>query len=350
MFHGVRENILIPQVLAPELSNAAHQVLPSRGFEFIDHKPQLSNFRNDVLAGLASQPKALEPKYFYDEEGSRLFEQICEVPEYYPTRAEIAVLKNCAEEIKNEVGQHTLLIEFGSGSGQKIQYLLDKFSPAGYMAIEISREQLLTACDELSRRYPDLRIIAVCTDYCQPLDLPEVGSEEHARRVAFFPGSTIGNFTPEAAVDFLRNVHRTVGTGGGLLIGVDMKKDAVLLNAAYNDQQGVTAAFNLNLLRRMNRELGADFDTAGFSHHAFYNEALGRIEMHLVSRCKQHVRIDEKVFPFEQGESIHTENSYKYAVDEFQLLARRAEFEPVKVWFDKDKLFSVHYLVATQNI
>lgn len=346
MLGSLYESALMPQVVNPQSSNGLPLVLLTPRFQFVNCKPQLSSFQKNVLTGLASQPKTLDPKFFYDEEGSRLFEQICEVPEYYPTRAEMTILETYAEEMKNETGESTLLIEFGSGNSQKIRLLLAKLKPAAYLAVEISCEQLLCACDQLSTLYPHLPITAVCVDYSQPLHLPEVGSGTGARRVAFFPGSTIGNFTPEVAVQFLSNVREAVGTGGGLLIGVDLKKDPGLLNAAYNDKEGVTAAFNLNLLRRINRELGANFDLASFSHRAFYNKALSRVEMHLVSRRKQHVSIKDKVFLFEQGESIHTENSYKYTVDEFQSLAGRAGFGLGKVWVDKDGLFSIHYLAA----
>jgi dimethylhistidine N-methyltransferase len=320
--------------------------LHTRGFAFIDRKPQLSSFRKDVLAGLSAQPKTLNPKLFYDEEGSRLFEQICTVPEYYPTRSEVAILDTYAEEMKNEMSEHPLLIEFGSGSSQKVRLLLDKVRPSGYVAVEISREQLLSACDQLSVLYPHVDITAVCADYSQPLDLADIESGCGAQRVAFFPGSTIGNFKPEAAVEFLANIRQVVGLGGGLLIGVDLKKSPQVLNAAYNDKAGVTAAFNLNLLHRINEKLGADFDLSSFSHRAFYNEALGRIEMHLVSSRKQQVRIEDKVFRFELEETIHTENSYKYTVDEFQALAAQAGFKPGKAWVDHNGLFSVHYLVA----
>jgi dimethylhistidine N-methyltransferase len=346
MFVGRQVENLMPGATIPGASNDSRLVLHARRFDFFDCKPELSNFRESVLTGLSSQPKKLEPKFFYDEEGSLLFEQICEVPEYYPTRAEAGILKRYAGEMRNETGENSFLVEFGSGNSQKVRLLLDKLKPAGYLAFEISCEQLLNACDELSILYPHLPITAVCADYCQPLPLPEVKGSKGARRIAFFPGSTIGNFTPEAAVHFLSNVRQVVDAGGGLLIGVDMKKDKDLLNAAYNDKAGVTAAFNLNLLHRINRELGADFDVESFSHHAFYDQALGRIEMHLVSQCKQQVKIGEKIFRFEQGESIHTEISSKYTVEEFRSLASMAGFGAGKVWFDDDRLFSVHYLAA----
>jgi dimethylhistidine N-methyltransferase len=341
------ETTSTPGVPGNQTPKNASLVLHTRNFEFIDCKPQLSSFRKDVLEGLAGNPKVLDPKLFYDEEGSRLFELICNAPEYYPTRSEAAVLDTYAEEIKREMGQHPLLIEFGSGSSQKVRLLLDKIRPSGYVAVEISREQLLVACDQLSTLYPHLDIAAVCADYSQPLDMTNIEPGKNEQRVAFFPGSTIGNFKPEAAVQFLVNLRLAVGPGGGLLIGVDLKKSPQILNAAYNDKEGVTAAFNLNLLHRINEELDANFDLSRFRHRAFYNEALGRIEMHLVSSGTQQVRIEDKVFHFDMGESIHTENSYKYTVDEFQALAAKAGFQPGKVWMDQHGLFSVHYLVAT---
>jgi dimethylhistidine N-methyltransferase len=346
MFSSPSGSALISGEAVPQLSSGSPLPKASRRFQFIDCKPELSSLQKEVCSGLSMHPKVLEPKFFYDEEGSLLFEQICDVPEYYPTCRETAILRTYAEEMKGEIGADCLLIEFGSGNSQKIRLLLDKLKPVGYLAIEISREQLLSACEELSTQYPHLPIAAMCADYCQPLQLPESEGAKGARRIAFFPGSTIGNFTPDAAIQFLSNVRQLVGAAGGLLIGVDMKKDTALLNAAYNDGAGVTAAFNLNLLRRINRELGADFDLASFKHHAFYNEAMGRIEMHLVSQRKQRVKIKDQTFMFEKGESIHTENSYKYTADEFRSLARQAGFGAGRVWFDKDQLFSVHYLDA----
>jgi dimethylhistidine N-methyltransferase len=343
---SARERIITSAEPNDSASLNTSSTLFTRDFDFIDCKPQLSSFKEEVFSGLSAQPKVLEPKFFYDEEGSRLFEQICEVPEYYPTRTEMAILESNAREMRNAIGDNPLLIEFGSGNSQKIRLLLDQLKPAGYIAIEISREQLLLACDELSAIYPRLSITAICADYCQQILLPQLDSGSNARRTAFFPGSTIGNFAPAAAIRFLTNVRQTVGPSGGLLIGVDMKKDRKLLNAAYNDEAGVTAAFNVNLLRRMNSELGADFDLESFNHHAFYNDALGRIEMHLVSQCKQQVRIGDKVFRFAKGESIHTENSYKYTIDEFRSMAAQAGFGLGKTWVDKDSLFSVHYLAA----
>jgi dimethylhistidine N-methyltransferase len=315
-------------------------------FRFLDLKPRQARFRDAVLAGLAATPKRLEPKFFYDENGSRLFEQICGLPEYYPTRTEIAVLDNYAKDIRDAVGRNALLIEFGSGSSRKIRCLLDHLEPSGYVAIEISREQLLEACAELSDLYPDLPILAICADYSQPLRWEGMDGDAAQRKLAFFPGSTIGNFMPEEAVAFLANVRGLVGSGGGMLIGVDMKKDKERLHAAYNDSDGVTAAFNINLLHRINRELDGDFDVARFRHHAFYNEAQGRVEMHLMSLRAQQVCIGGQVFSFKEGETIHTENSYKYTQAEFRALAARAGFVTGEIWQDDEGLFSVFHLTA----
>jgi dimethylhistidine N-methyltransferase len=345
MFSSRSTNALTTEKVTPSFFMGSSLGKPRRGFQFIDCKPQLSNFEEAVYAGLSAKPKSLEPKFFYDEKGSFLFDQICEQPEYYPTRTEMGILEKHAQAIHGVVGDNTSLIEFGSGSSRKIRLLLEHWQPTAYTAIEISREQLLDACEILAERYPDIPITAVCADYCQPLELND-DVPNTAKRVAFFPGSTIGNFTPSAAIGFLANVRRVVGKGGGLLIGVDLKKDKDRLEAAYNDAAGITAAFNLNLLERINRELTANFQVEHFRHHAFYNEALGRIEMHLLSRCDQQVKVGERTFAFKVGETIHTESSYKYTVAEFQALAAKAGYEAVEVWLDPAQLFSVHYLRA----
>lgn len=311
---------------------------------FIDLKPKLESFREAVLAGLSASPKALEPKFFYDETGSRLFEQICALPEYYPTRTEMAILDAHADTMHEVMGEQVLLVEFGSGSSRKIRCLLDHLQVSGYVAIDISREQLLEACGKLAELYPSLAITAVCADYSQPIHWEESPDIPVRPKVAFFPGSTIGNFTPNEALAFLDNVRGFVGSGGGLLIGVDMKKDKQKLEAAYNDRAGITAAFNLNLLHRINRELDGDFDVSQFRHHAFYNEALGRVEMHLLSRCRQQVTVSDRVIGFGEGETIHTENSYKYSRDEFCALAERAGFRTLQTWQDEQGLFGVYYL------
>ena len=318
---------------------------------FHDYHPEAADFRREVLEGLCASPKRLSPKFFYDKRGSEIFDAICELPEYYPTRTEIAILEAASAEIAELLGEDCLLIEYGSGSSRKIRILLDALAgEATYVAIDISREHLLEAASELADDYPDLEVIAVCADYSKPFPLPQPSRRRVGNRVVFFPGSTIGNFTPEQAAAFLRTTARQVGPGGSMLIGVDLKKEERILNSAYNDSGQVTAAFNLNLLERINRELDADFDVASFEHRAHYNAEAGRVEMHLVSRCAQSVRLDGHVIPFAEGETIHTENSYKFSVEEFSCLAQRSGFGVTRVWTDPDELFSLQYLTVPEGI
>jgi dimethylhistidine N-methyltransferase len=317
------------------------------GIEFHDHHPRVDDFREEVLRGLAGKPKQIPPKFFYDKRGSELFERITELDEYYPTRTELSILEEHAAEIADLLGHDCLLVEYGSGSSRKVGLLLDALQgDLTYVAIDISREHLLAACRRLSEAYPNLEVIAVCADYSKPFPLPAPKRGEPKNKVVFFPGSTIGNFSPEQAISFLCNTARQLGTGGSLLIGVDLKKDEDTLHAAYNDAERVTAAFNLNLLERMNEELDADFDLSAFCHRAFYNNERGRVEMHLVSLKSQTVRLNGTGVRFDEGESIHTENSYKFSIDEFQQLAGRAGFQPTRVWTDHKKLFSLHYLTV----
>lgn len=309
---------------------------------FVDLAPADGDFLKDVLQGLSQPQKTLPCKYFYDEAGSRLFDAICELPEYYPTRTEMALLEASAAEIAAQVGPHAQLIEYGCGSIQKVRILLDAFDrPAAYVAVDISREHLVQAAEALAADRPDLDVHVVCADFTRPFDLPASGT---GRRIGFFPGSTLGNFTRPAAREFLANAASVLGSGGGMLIGVDLRKDRTTLEAAYNDSQGVTAAFNLNLLERINRELDGGFDLDGFAHHAFYDSSRGRVEMHLVSARDQRVQVDGHAFRFAAGETIHTENSYKYGIDEFQEMARSAGFTPGPVWTDPHRLFSIHFL------
>jgi dimethylhistidine N-methyltransferase len=312
-------------------------------FFYHDLKPDPGSFLEDVLAGLSRRQKALNPKYFYDEQGSALFEAICDLPEYYPTRTEMEVMRTHRREIARCLGPGSVLIEYGSGSGRKTRLLIEEIQPAAYVAIDISATQLKAAAEGLAAAFPGVTVAAVCADYTRGFTLPQLAGR---RRVIYFPGSTIGNFTVAEATGFLRLACAQAGPGGAMLVGVDLKKDAGVLNAAYNDALGVTAQFNLNLLARINRELGGDFDLAAFRHHAFYDPALGRIEMHLVSLREQKVAIAGRVFELREGETIHTENSYKYSVDEFRNLAREAGFSPERYWVDPDDLFSVHYLVV----
>jgi dimethylhistidine N-methyltransferase len=309
---------------------------------FHDYQPVPARFREDVLSGLTKERRQIPPKYFYDKEGSRLFDAICQLPEYYPTRAEIGLLKHHGAEMVQYMGEGGVLVEFGSGSSLKIRLLLDALRPAAYLPIDISREHLFNSARHLAHDYPMVAVHAICADYTRPLVLPRDFAEE--AKAGFFPGSSIGNFEPPEALQFLKQIATLLGRGNGLLIGVDLKKDAALLNAAYNDSRGITAAFNLNLLQRINRELEGNFDLSGFEHRAFYNAIEGRVEMHLVSQKRQIVTVSNQPFEFQAGETLHTENSYKYSIEEFQQLARAAGFQPQRVWTGKPALFSVHYL------
>ena len=313
--------------------------------EFHDLHPTPADFAAEVLAGLRRRPRYIPPKFFYDARGSQLFDQITALPEYYLTRAEVEVLTANAQEIARRVGTGSLLVEPGGGSCAKVRILLEGLRPCAYVPMDISREHLRAAAEQVAAEFPWLEVHAACTDFTRAMELP-AGAPE-GPRVAFFPGSSIGNFDPAAAVGFLAAVAELVGPGGFLLIGVDLKKDRAVLDAAYDDAAGVTAAFNLNLLARINRELGADFDLGAWRHRAFYDEARGRVEMHLLSQREQTVHVAGEAFVFAAGETLHTENSYKYGVEEFQGLAARAGFRPEAVWKDARGLFSVHLLRAT---
>ena len=318
---------------------------PATLASFDDLAPDREDFRADVLRGLGEEPKNIPCKYFYDERGSDLFQEICGLPEYYPTRTETALLRDLAPELGALAGPGCFLIEYGTGSSEKMRIVLDALNdPAAYAAVDISREHLLEVTTALAEDLPGLAIHAVCADFTQPFEVPDAGTAGIGRRIAFFPGSSLGNFTPNEAVAFLTTAAGMVGAGGAMLIGIDLKKDEKILNAAYNDAQGVTAAFNLNLLARVNRELGGTFELGAFRHHAFYSANEGRIEMHLVSTRAQTAEVAGQTFAFAAGETIHTENSHKYGLGEFRDLARRAGFTPVNAWTDTEDLFSVHYL------
>lgn len=308
--------------------------------------PVQQSFLQDALSGLALPQKTLSPKYFYDARGSHLFEQICELPEYYPTRTEMAIMRERTGAVADRAGPDCQLIELGSGSSLKTRLLIEALQPSLYIPFELSESALREACADLQMRFPQLNINAVIGDFSAGLQLPEFVGMPCRRKLVYFPGSTIGNFPRVAAARFLQDVRTLVGSGGMLLIGIDLKKDRATLEAAYNDAQGVTAAFNLNLLHRMNRELGADFQIDRFRHLAFYNIELDRIEMHLQSERAQTVHIADRRFEFAQGETIHTEISCKYDVQEFQTLARAARFFPEAVWTDPQRLFSVHLMIA----
>jgi dimethylhistidine N-methyltransferase len=311
--------------------------------DYVEYDHATDNFLEEVLAGLRQPVKRLPSKYFYDERGSQLFDDICELPEYYPTRTEMALLRDISADVAALVGEGATVIEFGSGSSTKIRILLDALdSPLAYVPVDISREHLLMSAKGLAGNYPDLRVVPVCADYTQPFEVPQIDGEKV--RAGFFPGSTIGNFTRSEAISFLQAAATDLGHNNGLLIGVDLRKDVKTLHAAYNDSAGVTAAFNLNLLHRINREIGGDFDIDSFAHDARWVPEFGRIEMHLVSVCAQTVSIGGESFEFKSGESIHTEDSRKYDVEGFKDLAREAGWNSVDCWTDPDDLFSIHLL------
>ena len=301
-----------------------------------------ASLRDEVLAGFSASPKQVSPKFFYDRRGSELFEQICQQPEYYLTRTEEQILAAAADEIRQIAGPRTDLIELGSGASRKVRLLLERLRPISYLGIDISEDFLLTSTQRLAADYPWLDVHAACADFCDGLELPS--DFEIHQPLMFFPGSSIGNFTPEQARGLLAQLQGVLPPSGGLLIGVDLVKDKAMLEAAYNDSAHVTAAFNLNLLQRIRNELDCDIDPSRFAHRAFFNEAESRIEMHLISREPQDVRLEDRHFHFEPGESLHTENSYKYTLDSFAALAKSAGFDCRSQWTDPRELFSVHYL------
>ncbi len=312
--------------------------------QFADEAPDRLQFLDDTLTGLREEPKRLPCKYFYDETGSALFDRICDLPEYYPTRTERAIMAAHADAMADEIGADALLVEYGSGSSLKTRLLLDVLErPAGYVPVDISRAHLLKSAAAIETEYLDLEVLPVAADFTTSFTLPEP-ERAARRRVVYFPGSTIGNFTEKGAVALLEGVAECCGPGGALLIGVDLRKDVDTLERAYDDSAGVTAAFNRNLLVRMNRELGADFDVDAFEHSAVWVEDAGRIEMHLVSRSDQAVSLDGEEIEFERGESICTEHSHKYTLEGFAALAARAGFRVQEVWTDEDALFSVQLL------
>ena len=312
---------------------------------FEDTASDTTDFLADVKSGLSAQSKSLPCKYFYDEVGSQLFDRVCYVEDYYPTRTETTIMEAYAADMAKAIGPGAKLIEYGSGASKKVRVLLDALiKPAAYVAVDISKEFLLQSAEMLAADYPALNHHALCVDFTKPFSLPEDVIASGHRAVGFFPGSTIGNFTRDDAKDFLSGCAKTLGEGGGLLIGVDLKKDKKVLNAAYNDSDGITEAFNLNLLERINRELAGTFDLGCFAHLAFYNEDEGRMEMHLESLTEQTVQVGQNSFQFRKGERIHTESSYKYTIEEFQALAASSGFSAVSVWTDDNLLFSVHFL------
>lgn len=314
-----------------------------------DFGPARDDFRSQVFHGLGQKRKQVPCKFFYDRRGSELFDQICQLPEYYPTRTELGIMTRHSAEMADMLGPQCRIVEYGSGSSTKTRLLLDHLEyPAAYVPLDISREHLLEASERLVERYPTLQVQPVCADYTSRFALPEAISAR--RTIIYFPGSTIGNLDPHEARSFLVAAAQRAGEGGGLLIGVDLKKDPNTLHAAYNDAAGVTAAFNQNLLTRINRELDGDFDLDQFVHYAFYNPRLGRIEMHLASRCVQTVTVGARRFDFRGGETIFTESSYKYTLSEFASLAAAAGWRVEKIWTDEQRMFSVQYLTCDTSV
>lgn len=322
--------------------------------KLIDHSPAEIDVATQGVAGLTRHPKTLPCALLYDEAGSALFESITQLPEYYPTRTEISILRTNLGQIQAAIGPGARLVELGSGSATKTRILLTGLAAREYVPIDIARAQLIESATSIAQDFPEIDVSAVCADYTQRIDLPP-SKEAVTRTVVFFPGSTIGNFEPPEALAFLKRLQRLSGKAGGLLIGVDLKKDAARLERAYNDAAGVTAAFNLNVLQRLNRDAGADFDIAGFQHRAIFNEPASRIEMHLISLRDQCVLIGSagvaapRKICFHAGESIVTEHSYKYSVESFHALAKRAGWMPRQTWVDADCLFSVHWLTARSD-
>jgi L-histidine Nalpha-methyltransferase len=311
-----------------------------------DQHPHPADMREEILDGLRAPQKILPCKYFYDARGSQLFDAICELPEYYLTRTELAIMEAHVSDMSATLGAGVLLVEPGSGSSLKTRLLLERLSrPAAYVPVDISRAHLLAASERLKRLHPELEVLPVCADFNQCFQIP-APRRRASRSVIYFPGSTIGNFEPVAAIRLLERLRRLAGANGGLLIGVDLRKDKTVLESAYNDSAGVTAAFNLNLLQRLNRELGSDFDLTRFRHHVVYNSAAGRIEMHLVSRDHQAVHIGGECFHLRESEHIVTEYSYKHTLPAFAALASKAGLAVRQVWSDDRRWFSVQYLSA----
>ncbi|MEM9172588.1 MAG: L-histidine N(alpha)-methyltransferase [Pseudomonadota bacterium] len=299
-----------------------------------------------LIDGLSLPQKTISPKYFYDEYGSELFERITELPEYYPTRTELGILTEHVEEMGASFGDDASLIEFGAGASAKVRILLDALQNIiVFVPVDISGDHLKAAADELAADYPNVQILPVAADFTRPFELP-TPKRMPARNVVFFPGSTIGNFAPDAALDLLRTMRTVAKDSGGLLIGVDLQKDPAILERAYDDAEGVTATFNRNMLTHLNREFGSDFDANAFRHVSRYNTELNRIEMHLVSERDQTFTLGDTTFSIAKDETILTECSYKYTVDGFVALAAKAGFLVHKTWLDDNELFSVHYATA----
>ena len=306
----------------------------------------VGNFREEVLRGLSKSPRQLPCKYFYDERGAQLFQQICELPEYYITRTDLQILRLHGAEMAKALGPQIELIGLGTGAGTKTRILLEELKdPLVYVPIDISKEQLEKSSARFREMFPALQVLPVCADYLEPFELP-LPRHLSSRSVVYFPGSTIGNFEPDAASEFLTRLADLAGDGGGLLIGVDLQKDQRVLEAAYNDRAGVTAEFNKNLLTRANRELGANFKLERWQHQAIYNPVEGRIEIYLISETDQTVTISERAFQFSAGEKVLTEYSYKHSIPGFVALARQAGFRFEQIWTDDACWFGVFYFTV----
>ena len=301
-------------------------------------------FAQDVIAGLSQHPKQLPPKYFYDEAGSKLFEQITLLPEYYPTRTELRILRDNGLKIAATIPKHAALVEFGAGATTKVRLMLHQCTFDAYVPVDISGDFHNDQADKLRKDFPDLEVYPVTADFTTPFALPPPVSD--MPKVGFFPGSTIGNFDPHEACAFLRSARAILGDGATMIVGVDLEKDEQILHAAYNDADGVTGKFNSNVLVRINRDLGGNFDLSSFVHRAVYNRERHRIEMHLIAKKAQTVRVLGRSFVFRAGESIHTESSYKYSLERFAALARGSGWSPQASWTDPDQMFSVHALTA----
>lgn len=307
---------------------------------FLDLHPDLGDFRTDVIEGLSHEQKSISPKYFYDEHGSKLFNRITTLDEYYPTRTEKEIFLGNAKEITDAVGPGAAIFEYGSGSSEKIEWLINGLKdPVAYVAMDISKDHLIESASTLAKAH-DLPIAAVCTDFHAPVELPADILPKEERWLGFFPGSTIGNMAPETAAAFLTRASGTLGPGAKFLLGVDLEKDPAILTAAYDDAQGVTAAFNLNLLRRMKGELDADIKLEDFEHYAFYNENDCRIEMHLRARRATSIVLNDEAFPFREGETLHTENSYKYSISHLKTLLESTPWRLDGVWTDEKDWFA----------
>lgn len=312
--------------------------------QFRDYRPSTEDFYSAIIDGLSKEPKQLSPKWFYDETGSRLFDEICHQPEYYIPDAEREIFETYAEEIIECLGEDCLIIEPGAGSSEKIRFFLNRMKPAMYLPMDISADYLQSSAERLSDEYRELDIYALCLDHTKPYELPKSIPTEN--RVFFYPGSSLGNLDKPDALKFLYDMRLKAGKQGGLLIGIDTKKHKSILDNAYNDAAGITASFNLNILKRIQHELDTNLEPDTFQHTAFYNESAGRIEMHLSSSVKQQISISDHDFVFNGGETIHTESSYKYSTQEFIQIASQTGWRSNKVWSDTKNLFSVHYFTS----